>query len=93
MNYYNDDDSETSIRCRNIVRLMMTDGMKRKFMAGTYVCAGDDRRTVALNGFLGSKILGSNLIIAVANRILYPAPGLLTQEVSRFTTRETSRQE
>ena len=41
--------------------------MKSNFVAGSYACAGDDGKSAKLNGFLGSKILESNLIIAVAN--------------------------
>ena len=85
MNFFNNEDRGTSNRVHAFVREKVADSMKSVFVA--------DGKAAKLNGFLGSKILGSNLIIAVANRILYPAPGLLTQEVSRFTTRETLRQE
>ena len=52
-------------------------------MPWSYACAGADWKATKLNGFLGSKILESNLINAVANRTFHPTPGLLTQE-SRF---------
>ena len=68
MNYHNDDDRETSIWCRNIISGMLVDGMESEFMAGTYICAGDDGRSAELNEFLGIKILELNLLLAVTNR-------------------------
>ena len=53
MNFFNDDDRETSIRVCTVVRGMVANDMKSGFMSGTYVCAGDDGRTAALNGFFG----------------------------------------
>ena len=63
---------------------MMANNTKSTFMAGSYACAGDDGKAAKLNGLLGSKITETNLITAVANRMLHPTPGLLTQEVSHF---------
>ena len=88
MNFFNDDDRETSIRVCTIVRDMVAGVMKSDFMAGTYACAWDDGRTAALNGFLGSKILESNLLLSVETREQHPTPGLLTQEVSYFNNVE-----
>ena len=62
---------------------MIANGRKSKFMTGTYICAGDDGKIADLNGFLGIKILEFNLLLTVANRQEYLAPGILTQEVSR----------
>ena len=86
MNFFNDEDRDTSDRVRTIIRGMVTDNMKSAFMTGTYTCARNDGKaaTSTLNGFLGSKILKSNLILTVANLELHPTPGLLTQEVSHF---------
>jgi hypothetical protein len=63
---------------------MVSDDTQSDFMAGTHAYAWDDRRTATLSGFLGSKILESNFLLAVANREQHTTPGLLTQEVSRF---------
>jgi len=63
---------------------MVANNTKGDFMAGSYACDGDDGKAVKLNKLLGSKILGSNLLIAVMNRTLHSTPGRLTQEVSQF---------
>jgi hypothetical protein len=84
MNPLNDEDGDTSNRVHEIVTRMVAANAKRDFMAGPYRCAGDDGKTAKLNGFLGGKILESNLHIAVANRMLNPSPGLVSQEVSRI---------
>ena len=62
---------------------MVAVGRKSASMAGTYICAGGDRRIADLNGFLGIKILESNLLLAVTNCQEHPTAGVLTQEVSR----------
>ena len=84
MNSFNDEYRDTSNRVHAFVIRMAANNMKRDFMAGSYDCAGDDGKAVKLNGFLGSKILESNPIIAVASQTFHPTPGLSTQEVSRF---------
>ena len=40
---------------------MVADNTKCYFMAGPYCCAGNDRKSAKLNGFLGGKILEYNL--------------------------------
>ena len=83
----NDEDRDSSnCVCEFVIR-MVADNMKRDIMAGSYSCARDGK-SAKLNGFLGGKILESNLMIAVANRTLNPNPGLLTQEVSRFYNKQ-----
>ena len=84
MNSFIYEDRDTSSLVHVFVIRMVANNMKIDFMARSYACARYDMKSVKLNGFLGSKILKSNCIIAVANQTLKPTPGLLTQEVSRF---------
>ena len=84
MNSFNDEDRDTSNRVHKFVIRMVANNMKCDFMAGSYACAWDDEKSAKLNGFPGSKILESKLLIAVANGTAKPTPGLLSQEVSHF---------
>ena len=61
---------------------MVADNAKHTFMAGLYCYAEDDGQSATIHGFLGTKILESNLQIAVANRMLHPNPDLVSREVS-----------
>ena len=70
MNSFNDEDRDTSNHVHKMFIRMMTNSTKRDFMAGSYVYPRDDGRSVKLSNFLGSKILESNLLIAVTNRTL-----------------------
>jgi hypothetical protein len=51
MNNYKDDNRRLSSRCHIRVNNIVVSDRKREFMAGTYVCAGDDGRNIELNGF------------------------------------------
>ena len=90
MNFFNDEDRDTSICVRTFVRSMVAGDMKSAFMAKTYACARDDGKTATLNGFLDSKILESNLILAVANHELCPT---YPRTINSSTTRDTVQQE
>ena len=78
MNPTNDEDRGTSNCVHTFVMRMVDNNMMRNFMAGPYCWAGDDRKSAKLHGFLGDKILESNLLITVANRTLHPNPGLVS---------------
>ena len=67
MKSFNNEDRDTSNCVHAFVIEMAANNMKSNFMAGSYACARDDGKAVKLNGFLGSKILKSNPLIAVAN--------------------------
>ena len=84
MNSSNNEDRDTYNLVQAFVTIMVANNTKSDFMAEAYACAGDNWKSAKLKGFLGSKILESNLTITVANRRFQPTPGLLTQEVSRF---------
>ena len=88
MNYYNDDNRGSSSRCHTLVNDIIVSDRKREFMTKTYICAGDDGIISELNDFLGMKILEFNLLLVVAGRHTNLAPGVLTQEVSRFSNRD-----
>ena len=79
MNPLNDEDRDTSNCVRNSFMRIVADNMKRNVVGGFYCCAGDAGKSAKLNCFLGSKILTSNLIIAVANQTFHPTPALLAQ--------------
>ena len=74
MNLLNREDRDTPNRVYEYVMRMVANNTKRDFMAGPYCYAGDDKKSAKLNGFLGSKILKSNLLIAVANGTFNPNP-------------------
>ena len=86
MNLLNEEDAGTSNHVHAFVRRMVADNAKHKLVAGSYCCAEDGGQAATLHGFIGTKILESNLQIVVAHRMLHFNPDLVSQEVLRICT-------
>ena len=63
---------------------MVADNVTDNFAAGPYRCAEDNGQYATLHGFLGGKILQSNLQITVTHIMLHPNLDLVSREVSRI---------
>ena len=87
-NYYNGNNRGSSSCCHTLANNIVVSDRKSESMAGAYICAGDDGWIIEPNGFVGIKILKVNLLLAVTGRQKNPAPGVLTQEVSRSSNRD-----